>query len=101
MRSKPRPSIEAKAHELLEAHNCLRRPVPLDLLAHRLGLRLHPAVLGDDISGVLVLDAGQGTIGFNSSHAPVRQRFTIAHEIGHYILHQSSSQLFIDKAYTT
>jgi Zn-dependent peptidase ImmA (M78 family) len=99
MRSRPNPTIEVKAHKLLEDHNCLRRPVPLDVLAHRLGLRVQPAILSDDISGVLVLDGNMGTIGVNSSHAPVRQRFTIAHEIGHYELHRTSSRLFIDKAY--
>lgn len=100
MRSRPDLKIEAKAHKLLEDHNCLRRPVPLDVLAHRLGLRVQPAILGDGISGVLVLDGENGTIGVNSSQAPVSQRFTIAHEIGHYELHRASSRLFIDKAYS-
>ena len=39
-------------------------------------------------------------LGYNSTHAPVRQRFTIAHEISHYILHlkkNQKSQLFIDR----
>jgi Zn-dependent peptidase ImmA (M78 family) len=36
----------------------------------------------------------------NSTHAPVRQRFTIAHEIGHYAMHVKKSMdspLFIDR----
>ena len=36
-------------------------------------------------------------IGYNRSHVPVRQRFTIAHEIGHYVLHRKSGDLFIDR----
>lgn len=100
MRSRLNRRIEDRAHDLLVRYNCLRRPVPLDILAHRLGLRVQPALLGDEVSGVLVLDGEQGTIGVNSSQAPVRQRFTIAHEIGHYELHKSSSRLFIDKTYS-
>ena len=30
---------------------------------------------------------GSGVIGVNSSHSVTRQRFTIAHEIGHFLLH--------------
>jgi Zn-dependent peptidase ImmA (M78 family) len=35
-------------------------------------------------------------IGVNSSHAPVRQRFTIAHEIGHLIMHKGTP-VFVDR----
>jgi Zn-dependent peptidase ImmA (M78 family) len=44
--------------------------------------------LDPDISGALVPVEGDGwVILVNISHAPVRQRFTIAHELGHLILH--------------
>jgi len=36
---------------------------------------------------------------YNDPHPLVRQRFSIAHEIGHFILHQKQGQLFIDKTY--
>jgi Zn-dependent peptidase ImmA (M78 family) len=42
----------------------------------------------------------RGAIGYNSTHAKVRQRFTIAHEIGHYVLQTKKSlhpRLFIDR----
>ncbi len=65
-----------------------------------MGLSLLPAELGDDISGVLVVEGNSGTIGYDPTQAPVRQRFTIAHEIGHFVLHTSTSGVFIDKRYT-
>jgi Zn-dependent peptidase ImmA (M78 family) len=42
-----------------------------------------------------------GTIAVNPNDPEVRRRFTIAHELGHFILHRknsaSSEQLFIDR----
>ncbi|HLU84827.1 MAG TPA: ImmA/IrrE family metallo-endopeptidase, partial [Vicingaceae bacterium] len=36
-------------------------------------------------------------IGYNKSENEVRQRFTIAHEIGHYFLHRLEHEIFYDK----
>jgi Zn-dependent peptidase ImmA (M78 family) len=74
-------------------------PVPIHLVAQRLGLMVESVHLGDEVSGVLVVDGEVGVIGYNVLHAEVRQRFTIAHEIGHYLLHRSDSSLFIDQRY--
>ena len=52
---------------------------------------------------MLVVEGDRGAIGYNSIHALVRQRFTIAHEISHYLLHMKKnqkSQLFIDRHLT-
>lgn len=38
---------------------------------------------------MLFRDARRTVIGVNASHAPTRQRFTIAHELGHLLLHES------------
>jgi Zn-dependent peptidase ImmA (M78 family) len=92
--------IEVKAVEVLRKTRCLRVPVPVDVVAVRLGLRLREAPLGEGVSGVLLVEGGSGTIGYNEGHHPVRQRFSIAHEIGHYILHaveDRSTGIFIDK----
>ena len=39
------------------------------------------------MSGILFRDGDHHVIGVNSAHPPVRQRFTIAHELGHRALH--------------
>lgn len=53
--------------------------------------------MGDNISGALVIQNNHGTIGFNPHESKVRQRFTIAHELGHYLLHKNqTTDLFID-----
>jgi len=47
----------------------------------------------------LLIEKSKATIGFNNSNPKTRQRFTIAHELGHFILHHSnqSEQIFVDK----
>ena len=92
--------IEQLAEKTLLDHGMLRIPVPIDSLAHRLSLTTEAAALGKDVSGMLVVESGRGAIGYNSDHAPVRQRFTIGHEIAHFLLHLKKnrrSQLFIDR----
>jgi uncharacterized protein DUF955 len=98
-RTRVSPSIETQANLILTETGLLRVPVPVEKVARRLHLRVEPAILGEDVSGILVLGKGTGTIGYNEAQSPVRQRFTIAHEIGHYVLHQDDARLFIDKQY--
>ena len=40
----------------------------------------------DDVSGILVKDNGEYTIYVNENDSAISQRWTIAHEIGHYML---------------
>ena len=92
--------LEQRAEQTLRQTDTYRVPVAIEVLAHRMKLTTEAAALGDNISGLLVVENGRGAIGFNSDHAPVRQRFTVAHEIAHYLLHvkvNRQSQLFIDR----
>jgi len=52
----------------------------------------------EDIAGVLLLHAaGDSFVGINADHHPVRQRFTLAHELGHLHLgHQPRIELTSD-----
>jgi len=77
--------------------------VAIDRVAQHLNLRTAGTGFEDDISGILVAEKNRAAIGYNAMHAPVRQRFTIAHEIGHYVLHVLNvktpphSRLFVDR----
>jgi hypothetical protein len=67
-------------------------PVDVDGLARDLGLPIYlDASLPESISGKISRD-GAATSGFritvNANDVPHRRRFTIAHEIGHYVLHR-------------
>ncbi len=92
---------ENKAMELLESLNIEELPIPVSKIAQACGVKTKPYDLGEDISGVLVINNGKGTIGYSPMESSVRQRFTIAHELGHYLLHSKSSKedLFIDKGF--
>jgi Zn-dependent peptidase ImmA (M78 family) len=100
----PRQDFESKAEHTLRETDTYRVPVPIDVVAHRLELAVEAADLGENISGMIVIENGRGAIGYNETHAPVRQRFTISHEIAHYLLHVNNrnckSQLFIDRSVT-
>lgn len=73
-------------------------PVAIERMVREHGIDLRRGDLGE-VSGLLVRD-GQGTvIGVNSTQSPVRQRFTIAHEFGHYMLHDEISE-HVDHAYS-
>ncbi len=67
-------------------------PVQLIPLAEELGLSVYKIEnWPDDLSGKLQKDM-ESKAGFsiyvNANHTPERRRFTIAHEIAHYILHR-------------
>lgn len=63
-------------------------PVPVGDLAKKLGAGLTYAAVAI-AGGVVVDEDGRATITVKVDDARVRQRFTIAHEIGHLMLHAS------------
>jgi Zn-dependent peptidase ImmA (M78 family) len=71
-------------------------PIDVHQVARDLGLVVIEQDLEDHISGLLVIKDSQGTIAVNKSHHLNRQRFSIAHEIGHYVLHAPGGGVFID-----
>lgn len=89
-------------HPETEASNLLRRfkieklPVPVEDIAHQLGVLLSFRPFAGDISGMLFREGELCVLGVNSAHAHTRQRFTIAHELGHLILHEGKP-MFVDK----
>ncbi|HHJ4200033.1 ImmA/IrrE family metallo-endopeptidase [Aeromonas veronii] len=65
-------------------------PVNLDKLCDDLGIELSYVAMDDDISGEIECRKnGRFAINVNKDHHPNRQRFTIAHELGHFIHHRS------------
>jgi Zn-dependent peptidase ImmA (M78 family) len=92
--------IENKVRTILEKFKITEPPIPVESIAKEIGAQLtfEPFEGKDDISGMLFRDENINIIGINSSHPPTRQRFSIAHEIGHLMLHSNkSNKLFIDK----
>lgn len=69
----------------------MRVPVPVDVLAERLEAVLTYERFRPELSGMLLREPGQPiTIAVNNRQSPRRQRFTVAHEIGHLRLHKGA-----------
>lgn len=63
-------------------------PVPIDAIIRDVGLSLCYEPMADNISGYIERQNGSYRIVVNSNHASTRQRFTAAHELGHYVYHR-------------
>jgi Zn-dependent peptidase ImmA (M78 family) len=63
-------------------------PVPVQDIAERLGLKVEVWTFStsEDISGFIDLSATKIVV--NAEDVPQRQAFTIAHELGHWVLHR-------------
>lgn len=70
-------------------------PVPILSIVKALGIIVRFGPLPDDLSGFLVHENERTIIGVNSRQAKPRQTFTLAHELGHFVLHPSAN--FVDR----
>jgi Zn-dependent peptidase ImmA (M78 family) len=66
-------------------------------VAKGLGVRVLSEKADDELSGALYRLPDRTVIGVNREHSFVRRRFTIAHEIGHFVLHEQP--IFIDRSF--
>lgn len=89
----------AAAQDLLKARGITEPAVSPEKLAKALGFLVQYAPLDDELSGMAFIKEGKAIIGVNALHHPNRQRFTIAHEIGHFLLHKAhiADQVHVDK----
>jgi len=92
-----RQEIRKQVSKLLRENEVTHSPVPVEKIAQSLNIQVRFEEADDDLSGALIRDPkGRVVIGVNSAHHPNRQRFTVAHEIGHFILHKGIS-LHVDE----
>jgi len=91
--------INSKVNIILKSLAEITLPIKIEEIAKMRGLQVLPYALGDDVSGLLAIQDGKGTIGYNQNEPKVRKRYTIAHELGHYELHKDKSDLFVDKQF--
>ena len=87
---------EKRASALLKEAAIRTPPTPIESLAKKVGARLVFEPFEGEISGLLFRDGASVVIGVNSTDTYTRQRFTIAHEIGHLLLHKGQT-VFVDK----
>ncbi len=93
-----RKLIRTLVERLLSEQDIPSAPIKVEQIAAALGAEVRREPADDELSGFLVRDAKVGTviIGVNSTHHPNRQRFTIAHECGHLLLHKGE-KVYVDR----
>lgn len=91
-----RSPIERRALDLIQRYNLSGPPLDVQRLAQELGIKLTKSDLGVDCSGVLVKRGDSAVVAVNWEHHSNRQRFTIAHEIGHFVLHKNGT--YVDRS---
>lgn len=84
------------ANELRKKANQTSMPVDVEACARQEGVQLTFEAFDDDLSGLLIKKGDRKIIGVNSNHGIPRQRFTIAHELGHLLL-QHHGEVFVDQ----
>lgn len=90
MASKEWVRLDEATKDIIRAHQD-EAPIKLAALAREMGLELKASTLGVGISGeIRPIEGHEGRflIKINRHDPPRRQRFTVAHEIAHYLLHR-------------
>lgn len=70
-------------------------PIPVEKIAKLVGAKVTYNNFQNEISGLLLRREKSVVIGVADEQSPTRQRFTIAHEIGHLLLHEGE-ELHVD-----
>lgn len=88
-------NIKVAVANLLGLAEVQTPPVPVEKIARLKGAELRFKGV-EGMSGVLIQEDGKVIIGVNALDPPTRQRFTIAHELGHLELH-AGKEIHLDK----
>lgn len=82
-----RAACERQAAAVLKKTGVESWPVRVDKVAKSLAVKVRYSPLDEDLSGMIFYKDDVAIIGVNSRHHVNRQRFTIAHELGHFRMH--------------
>ena len=93
--------IKTHVRNLLRDHRIKAVPVPVDEIANALGALVRYCPFDEELSGMIYIKGSRPIIGVNSLHHPNRQRFTIAHEVAHLVLHRHliADRIHVDKRF--
>ena len=88
-----RKLIRELTTRLLSQNDISQPPVDVEKIAKAAGASISRKAVDDQLSGFLLRRPGNQppVIGVNNQQARVRQRFTVAHELAHLLLHATPS----------
>ena len=104
--NKIKEELEELTSNILLNNDMYTIPVDVIRIANMMEIKVFEAELDKNISGAIRYnkESEKFEILVNATDAKVRQRFTIAHELGHYFLHRDilkSEDIHIDILYRT
>lgn len=74
-----------KAHNILAMFKITKPPVSVVSIVEGLGFKVVPHDFHETMSATILIEGKIKVIGVNKNHPKVRQTFSIAHELGHYL----------------
>lgn len=93
--------IKKRAEQFCSQNGIVGYPVEIVRICNENGLKVFEEYLGSEVSGLIVLDDKEWPkyetnqfIVVNLTELAERRRFTIAHELAHFILHRNGSKLY-------
>lgn len=93
--------IRKRAEAFCKTNSITEYPVEIVRICNENGLQVFEEYLQEDVSGLIIVDEkkwekynSKQFIIVNLIESAARRRFTIAHELAHYILHKKDSKLY-------
>jgi Zn-dependent peptidase ImmA (M78 family) len=87
--------VETLTRELLSKYKIKAPPVPVYDIAKGEGASIVVKHFNNEISGLLLRTGDEAIIAVEKGQPQARKRFTVAHELGHLVLHQGK-ELHVD-----
>lgn len=93
---------EIHANNIIQKFKINTVPVDIEAIAKKLGAKVIYSPLDDSHCGMIYMQDNKVVIGVNSLHPENRQRFTIAHELGHFVMHkkQIEGNIHVDQTFS-
>jgi Zn-dependent peptidase ImmA (M78 family) len=93
---------QEEARKILRQLKLSRPPILVEKVARHLGANIKYTPFDGEISGIVYILAGVPIIVVNSLHRRNRQRFTIAHECGHLVMHRHllNREVHVDRQFS-
>lgn len=92
--------VTDKVRKIIKKLEISSPPIPLEKVANLFSIKIiYYNAFPDHISGMIVDQKEFIAIGINKNHPKVRQRFTIAHELGHFLLGHEIPEKIIDDSF--